>query len=71
MKKWGFTFAAVFLVACENPTAINGKNFHATIAMHLEQTGELCLPYMAFPVEVSSPSPRRPPTSSSSKGWQH
>gem|GEM_PF-2566361 len=54
IKKGGYILAALFLVACENPTAINGKNFHAAIASHLEHTGELCLPYMAFPVEVSS-----------------
>jgi len=58
MQKGGTILAALFLVACENPTAINGKNFHAAIASHLEHTGELCLPYMAFPVEVSFPSPR-------------
>jgi len=58
MQKGGIILAALFLVACENPTAINGKNFHAAIASHLEHAGELCLPYMAFPMEVSFPSPR-------------
>jgi len=40
------------LTACNNPAAINGKNFSDAVEQHLQETGDLCLPFIAWPVDV-------------------